>query len=388
MDKKNDSKKSVNDATLTKIGDIYQYLIALRDCFELNDGEILQIEIGGDVSVINESGGIFQKEVKHHLSVNNLSDRDIDFWKTLSNWYVEYERIKSFKSCILYTTSKITDTSSFYNWNSLDKEEKLKRIKAIGATKKDKEEGFRIQYSRIFNDSYDEKRLLGILEKFEILEAQTTIVGISSSFSKYIGHIPLENRDRYIGALLGEILIGVKNPPHKWEITRADFEKIIQSQSAAYVDASKTPLPKEFSKISLPEDKVGLLEQKKFVSAIREIQYDSMIHSAMEDYWKADMTVARYFRDDLMYLQSLEDYRNDLSSKMHYAKADSEIDAEGATTEEKIKISKKLYNATMRWDANDFGSIISNQSFFQRGIIHNIVDETDYTWKVGEKDEH
>ena len=42
----------------------------------------------------------------------------------------------------------------------------------------------------------------------------------------------------------------------------------------------------------------------------------------------------------------------------------------------------------MRWDANDFGSIISNQSFFQRGIIHNIVDETDYTWKVGEKDEH
>ena len=83
MDKKNDSKKSVNDATLTKIGDIYQYLIALRDCFELNDGEILQIEIGGDVSVINESGGIFQKEVKHHLSVNNLSDRDIDFWKTL-----------------------------------------------------------------------------------------------------------------------------------------------------------------------------------------------------------------------------------------------------------------------------------------------------------------
>lgn len=34
--------KAVNDATLNKVGDIYQYLIALRDCFELNSGDTLQ----------------------------------------------------------------------------------------------------------------------------------------------------------------------------------------------------------------------------------------------------------------------------------------------------------------------------------------------------------
>lgn len=43
----------------------------------------------------------------------------------------------------------------------------------------------------------------------------------------------------------------------------------------------------------------------------------------------------------------------------------------------------------MIWDAKDFGSIIRNQGFFQRGVIHNIVDETEFHWKVGgEKDEH
>lgn len=41
--------RAVNDATLQKAGDIYQYLIALRDCFELNDGDTLQIETNGDV---------------------------------------------------------------------------------------------------------------------------------------------------------------------------------------------------------------------------------------------------------------------------------------------------------------------------------------------------
>lgn len=33
--------KAVNDATLSKVGDIYQYLIALRDCFELDSDDIL-----------------------------------------------------------------------------------------------------------------------------------------------------------------------------------------------------------------------------------------------------------------------------------------------------------------------------------------------------------
>lgn len=79
--------RAVNDATLQKAGDIYQYLIALRDCFELNDGDTLQIETNGDVSIINDVGGRFQREVKHHFGNTSISDRDIDFWKTLANWY-------------------------------------------------------------------------------------------------------------------------------------------------------------------------------------------------------------------------------------------------------------------------------------------------------------
>lgn len=52
-----------------------------------------------------------------------------------------------------------------------------------------------------------------ILDKFTIEAAKTSIDGISNEFSKYVGHIPSENRDGYIGALLGEILIKVKEPP-------------------------------------------------------------------------------------------------------------------------------------------------------------------------------
>lgn len=379
--------RAVNDATLNKAGDIYQYLIALRDCFELNDGDTLQIEINGDVSIINDVGGRFQREVKHHFGNKSISDRDIDFWKTLANWYTEYERIKSFSDYILSTTATIQSDSPFYGWNDMEKEDKLNHLKNIGTEIKKNEDTFRKQYNKIFNDLYNESHLLEILDKFKIEDAKTSINGISDEFTKYIGHIPSENRDRYIGALLGEILIKVKEPPHKWEVTKPIFDEILQVQSVAYGIKGSTPLPNEYAKTDVPKSKISSLEQKKFVMSIREIQYDKMIPNAISDYWKTDLTVARYFKDNLMYLESLESYIEDLSSKMQYSKADSELDAEGVTKKEQIKISKRLYNGVMSWDANDFGSIIRNQGFFQRGVIHNIVNETDFSWKVGEEND-
>lgn len=68
-----------------------------------------------------------------------------------------------------------------------------------------------------------------------------------------------------------------------------------------------------------------------------------MLPSAISDYWKVDLTVAKYFRDNLMYLESLESYMDDLSAKIQYTKEDSELNAEGATEEEQIGISKQLY---------------------------------------------
>lgn len=377
-------KRAINDATPQKSGDIYQYLIALRDCFELSDGDTLQIETNGDVSIIKDTGGLFQKEVKHHFVNKYLSDRDLDFWKTLANWYVDYERIKIFSHYIFFTTAKISKKSPFYDWVNLKIDEKLKKIKAIGAVKKAKEKGFRSQYNKIFCDSYNESRLLEILDKLTMEVSKTSLVGISDEFSKYIRPIPEENRDGYIGALLGRILKKITKPPHKWEVTKKEFDEICQVEAMAYGIKGFIKLPNEYAQAIVSEKETKKLEHKKFVTSIREIQYDKMIPDAMSDYWKADMTVAKYFHDNFMYLESLESYMNELSAKMRYTKEDSELNAEGATKEDQIRISKQLYNGVMRWEANDFGSIIRNQGFFQRGVIHNIVNDTDFKWKVGE----
>lgn len=381
--------RAINDATLTKAADIYHYLIALGDCFELNNDDTLQIEVNGDISIINKIGGLFQKEIKHHFGDKYLSDRDVDFWKTLANWYVDYERVKDFSHYILSTTAKISKGSPFTNWNNIDKNEKIKRLKSIGAISKKKEETFRDQYNRIFCDSYDENRLLEILDKFIIEAAKTSIDGISNEFSKYIRSIPEENRDGYIWALLGRILKKVADPPHKWEVTRKEFDEICQVEAAAYGTKGAVPLPQDFIKAIVSEEDIKKLEQKNFVEAIREIEYTSQITEAISDYWKTDMTVVKYFRNNLMYLESLEPYMDELEKKLRRQKRISERDAKGQSFEQQIDTAQTLYDDVMMWNAPDFGSIIRNQGFFQRGIIHNIVDETDFRWRVGEeKDEH
>ncbi|MCC2728756.1 hypothetical protein LK490_23200, partial [Blautia sp. MSK22_86] len=70
------------------------------------------------------------------------------------------------------------------------------------------------------------------------------------------------------------------------------------------------------------------------------------------DYWKADLTVAKYFRDNLMYLESLESFIENLSASMEYSKANSDLNAEGASEEGQIRISKQRYKGVMSWDVN------------------------------------
>ena len=383
-------ERAINDATLVKIGDIFQYYIALRDCFIMKSGDKLQIETNGDVSMITKlSKNSFQREVKHHFGEKNLSDRDVDFWKTLSNWYVEYNRIESFSNLILYTTAIISEESPFYNWNEKEPKDKIIILQAIGKITKPKEEIFRKYYNKIFADNiYDAKILLDILSRFTIEHSKNQISGISKEFSSYIGHIPENNRDKYIAALLGQILAIIKDPPHRWEVCREEFDKMLQQESPAYSNPKEIPLPNDFAELKFPEEKARKYEQKKFVTAIRSIEYEIQIPDAVSDYWKAEMTVMRYFKDDLLYVRSLPRYKNELKSQMKYAKDSRKLETENTDRSVQIRYSKLLYTEVMKWDAKDFESIIRNQGYFQRGIIHTIVDDGEFNWDVGEKDEH
>ncbi|URZ05449.1 ABC-three component system protein [Clostridium felsineum] len=378
-------KRASNDATLNKIGDIYQYLIALLKCFELNEGESILIEVLGDVTKVSQKDS-FQMEVKHHIGEDYLSDRDVDFWKTLKNWTIEYDKIKNYDKLILYTTSSIDKDSPFLDWNHKKDSEKMSVLKGIGEIKKSREETFREIYNDIFNvATYDNKKILLILSKLEIQNKQMQIVNIDAEFNKHIKHIPEINRKNFIFSLLGLIIKGIQEPPHYWEITYKDFEVMIQDTTPTFMNAERVPLPDDFSdaEISVGEEEVFC--DKEFVKAIKNIQHDKEVPKAINDYWRKNMTIAKYYKDNFIFNTSVSSYKKMLQNKLGYEKENRVIDYEDAERNVQIKESKKFYNYVMGWEASSFGRINPNREFFQKGIIHEIVDSGDFCWDIGEK---
>jgi hypothetical protein len=291
---------------------------------------------------------------------------------------------------ILHTTAQVAPSSSFHDWNEKSSEDKKNILQTIGKRIKTKEgTKFRKYYKKIFTaETYNEKKLLDILSKFTIEHSQNQISGISKEFNCYIGHIPEHNRDNYIAALLGRILSIVKDPPLRWEVTRSEFDKILQQESPAHSNPKEIPLPIDYAETNVPQNEEKKLLRKRFVEAIRKIEFDEQVPSAISDYWKAGMTIGRYFCNDFLYLSSLPLYKEGLTTRLKYVKVRNIIKAKGMDKRGKLDQSQSMYLDVMLWEAKDFGSIVRNQDYFQRGIIHSIVDDENFNWDVGDKNEY
>ena len=115
----------INDSTKTFKPIIYQFLIALEKCFEMQDEESIWIEKYGDVT---SSIGV-QIEVKDYQ--NNLTDLDHNVWKTLKNWLDDNFDATKYKNLILLTTQTISKSSKFIDWNTKNKDEKYQILNLI-----------------------------------------------------------------------------------------------------------------------------------------------------------------------------------------------------------------------------------------------------------------
>ncbi len=119
--------KQSNDSTKTVKGIIYQFLIALEKCFELQKGECVYIETFGDISILGDNS--VQIESKYYNSY--LTELNQNIWKTLNNWMKDEFPLDSFKSLILLTTQKVKINSPWYDWNNKNQTEKYKILLSI-----------------------------------------------------------------------------------------------------------------------------------------------------------------------------------------------------------------------------------------------------------------
>lgn len=384
-------KRATNDASLTKLGDIYQYYRALLDCFSLEKDETLLIEVYGDISILSyKKENCIQKEIKHHIGETKLSDRSLDFWNTIKNWVVDYDVSKKFSKLKFYTTSLLPKTCNLYGWDNKNKAQRYDILVGIGKEHKSREEKFRKLYDAIFGSTKISKNQIeDVLEKVEILSLQEHIDELDSEFEKHISYvIPEDNQQYYLEGLLGAIIGKLKDPPHIWEITKTEFNKIAQIYAGAFVNIEKKPLSDIFLELEPSDSEKESLCKKRFVTEIKRIDYSRRIPEAVGDYWRMNKTVKKYYDNDPTFNKSLFSYRDRLKRKIKDEKECEALDLVSNEENEIIRSSKKLYANVMKMQVEDFGTIIQNQAFFQCGVVHDIVNEGEFVWYIGEENEY
>lgn len=84
------NERSIQDQTAAEtksIGFDYQYYFFLYKLLQLETGQIIGYEVKDDVHIDRENGDLILIQLKHSLdSKANLTEKDDDLWKTISNW--------------------------------------------------------------------------------------------------------------------------------------------------------------------------------------------------------------------------------------------------------------------------------------------------------------
>ncbi|WP_237732484.1 hypothetical protein [Bathymodiolus thermophilus thioautotrophic gill symbiont] len=353
-----------NDASASIKGSIYQFYVALEECFKLVENESIYIEKYGDVT----SDGT-QMEVKNYTK--SLTNLDPNFWKTLKNWLNDDFDISPYKNLILLTTQNIGSQCLFKDWNEQsDSNSKIEILQKI--EEKSQSES---KISKVLNFVLDEGRrekLLQILEKFEIYCSKPKDdIYYKELKDKYCKHIPEENKNNYIDALMGYI-ISPEVSNNGWKIKYVDFSQKAQTLTEKYVQNS-TIFP-DIKKPSPISDKNYL-----FVKKIQDIEYEAVVSDAISDFIRTRSAINTELQQ---YQFNQEDYRGYEENIYNNYIAKRRILSRSADKGGIIGKSQDLYDEITGQNSPNFKNFNDTPTYFRNGLLHEMANDGEIPDKV------
>lgn len=372
----------INDSTKTFKPIIYQFLIALEKCFQMQDNESIWIEKYGDVT---SSSGI-QIEVKDYQK--NLTDLDHNVWKTLKNWLDDNFDATKYKNLILLTTQTISKSSKFINWNTKNKDEKYQILDLISEEfNKQKEKSDLTQ--KLLNDilkSDKNHKLLEILEKFTIQsKADNDEVLYKRLKETRTDGILEEKKDEYLDSLIGYII----NPAMTfsgWEIKNKDFRQKTKSLIETYTSTTKI-----FPKIEIPLITNDIIKEHQsylFVQKIEDIDYCEVKSEAISDFIYSRTVLNEELKNYEISKKEYRHYENELLKSFQVKRRNALLDVNSSN---RINKSKKLYNDTTGEVAPNFYNFNDTPKSYRNGILHELANDSDnpsnIVWKLEVSDE-
>ena len=367
------------DSTSTIKGFLFQFLVALEKCFEMQEGQSVYIERYGDVSIVGEEES---EQIESKYYTKDLTDLDENVWNTLANWMDSSFPLEKFSALVLLTTQKTGAKSQWRNWNSKNNLERKAVIDNIyNKFNKQKKKSAEIQklMKKVF-DSGKAARLKEIISKLTIDSLTMEDQAYFDKLKDTYGHnIPKIQRSKYIHGLYGFVL-DPKIVNSNWEISYEDFNredieltKTLQDNTVIF------PAKKNLGDINESE-----YLSNHFVSKIQDIEYGDVISDAVSDY----VHTGRLIMDDIeispTIKASYDAYEKDLEYiyNSKYRKA-----CRNCAKNEVIHKSQDLYDDITGSNEGTFHTYLSVPLYFHNGVMHILANEKpEIVWKLKTND--
>lgn len=378
-------QKVANDATASLAGSIFQFCIALNQCFHLGKSESLWIERFGDVTTSD-----IQIETKQYA--DNLTDNHPNLWKTLKNWCDGSFDHAPYSKLVLLTTQAIGPQCQLQKWNDVSAADRVGILESIWneadnkfeATKKKKPQAKPsgvLSMQREIMKGNNRSKLLEIVGKVAISSDSEGMHELWDKMKYLWGKGVLDAKR---GAFLEDALGYIISPDviqGGWEITFDGFDAKVAELKKTYGRGTRS-FPKKYqvplSKIG--QNEVDLHQEKSFVKKIVEIGYQGKILSiAISNYLYANDTVLKDFKDYEISPEACQGYIDELV-KIHETRHRS---AKRNMGSDHVGASQTFYDDITGADARPFPGFDVTPIDFRNGVYHMLADEKDeIVWRL------
>lgn len=381
--------KQRNDSTAGTKAIVYQFLVALEKCFELEEEESIFIETFGDVTISSLGFNSEQIEVKDFS--DNLTSLHKNFWNTLLNWLDISFDVSMYKHLFLHTTQPFSKQSKLVNWNKKDLKQKKKILIDINLqhkAKKKKSVETTNLLSKVLN-SKNRIKLDDILSKLIILDSQLKDTMLWEKIKQKHIKCLLVNRDECIEALLG-FIINPKFSSNKtgWQITYTSFHTKFYSLNQK-LNSKTVCFPDALSDYKISKIESRTFDDYLFVKKIKEIDLIDKIEQAKTDFIKTRKLVTDDFSNYKVFNDDIKKYEDDI-----FRIYKSEFDSRLLDVDNKnyIKKSKQFYLSITSKTPLPFRNFNDTKLYFRNGLLHEIAndendDEKFLVWKLENSNE-
>jgi len=376
-----------NNAALSQLGNLYQYLVVLKLCLESAPGSIINLEQLGDITT---SSG-YQYEVKHHDNQTHiLNDTHIDFWKTLKNWVDNFELLQSFSNLVLLTSSIVKENSLLGQWHSLSISERHCRLKLQADLVLANRNAFKtitplVRSIYSFDSEYTEDKLKNILSRLVIKHSSDRAIEM---YNGLIAHnalmaVPIKSRANMVRSLLGMIAVKGITGTSTWDIERDEIQHHVISQTAMINKGGRIYYP-DLENAECNED----ILRHRCIEEIRSIPYEKQILSAAQDYYYYTLTVSITAEDDPYILNDFLRIEKGIGADLNLEKTECCLTLASTPINDGalITATKKFFIKAVKSIPSSDPDGSAEAKKFNRGMIHSYVNTSDFRWRITQVD--